>query len=177
MADNCKTGKANVSHSVPCSPVATDVVKSEFLLKTLVPKVTECTWTQGVPISAVQGLMSPNEQVLTLLASFTSGNVTMDGDSVKHLPSSPGKSITQTLNEIWETPKQKRGNNSNTGHTKVAQKEPKKTIAWQLAVKTLVLKFQIWKLGQKILFQAAHFLSLISKKNPREKGSMSEIFK
>ena len=133
MVDNCKTGRTNISHSVLCSPVAKDVVKSEFLLKTPVPKVTEHSWVQGVPTPVIQGSMSPNEQALTLLAGFTSGNVTMDWASVKHLPSNPEKSITQTLNEIWGTPKQKRDNINNTGRIKVAQKEPKKSIAWQLA--------------------------------------------
>ena len=76
--------------------------------------------------------MSPNEQPITLLAGFASSSVTMDGDSIKHLPSIPEKSITQTLNEVWGTPQWERNNSSNTIHTKkarIAQKEPKKTIA------------------------------------------------
>ena len=56
MADNHKTGKTYISHSVPCSPVARNVVKSEFLLKTLIPK--ENIWVQGVPMPVVQGLMN-----------------------------------------------------------------------------------------------------------------------
>ena len=41
MADNSKTGKLHISHSVPCSPVAKNVAKPDFLLKTPDPKVTE----------------------------------------------------------------------------------------------------------------------------------------
>ena len=98
--------------------------------------VTENIWVEGVPMPVVQGSMSPNEQAITLLAGFASSSVTMDGDSIKHLPSIPEKSITQTLNEVWGTPQQKRNNNSNTicaKKAKIAQKEPVKTIARQLA--------------------------------------------
>ena len=100
-----------------------------------IPKVTENKWVQGVPTPVVHGSMSPNEQAITLLAGFSNGSVTMDGDSIKHLPSIPEKSITQTLNEVWGTPKRKRNNNGNTIRTKrakIAQKEPKMTIARQL---------------------------------------------
>ena len=41
---------------------------------------------------------------LTLLAGFVSGSVTMEGDSIKHLPTIPDKLIMQTLNEVWGTP-------------------------------------------------------------------------
>ena len=106
MADNRKTGKFNISHSVPCSPVVKDVTKPDFLSKTPIPKVTEAKWVQGAPTPVVHGSMSPNEQAMALLAGFTSGSVKMDGDSLKHLPTIPEKSINETLNKIpWETPK------------------------------------------------------------------------
>ena len=43
----------------------------------------------------LQGSMSPNEQAMTLLADFASGSVTMEGDSIKHLPTIPDKLIMQ----------------------------------------------------------------------------------
>ena len=61
-----------------------------------------------VPTPVIQGSMSPNEQAITLLAGFASGSVTMVGDMVKHIPTIPEGSITQTLNEVWGTPKQKK---------------------------------------------------------------------
>ena len=100
MADNHKTGKNNISHSVLCSPVVKNVAQFEFLSKTPIPKVTENAWVEGVPTPILQGSMSPNEQAMTLLVGFASGSVTMEGDSIKHLPSIPDKSIMQTLNEV-----------------------------------------------------------------------------
>ena len=109
MADNSKTGKFNISCSVPCSPVVKDVITPHFLSKTPIPKITKYTWVQGAPTPVAQGSMSPNEQVMTLLAGFASSSVKMDGNSLEHLPTIPEKSINETLNEIpWETPKWKR---------------------------------------------------------------------
>ena len=59
------------------------------------PKISENVWVHGSPMPVVQGSMSPNEQAITLLAGFASGSVTMDGESVKHLPSVPEKWITK----------------------------------------------------------------------------------
>ena len=87
--------------------------------------------------------MSPNEQAITLLAGFASGNAKMKGDSVKHIPTIPEGFITQTLNEIWGTLKWKKDTSGSAIHTKkakVAQKEPKKTIARQLAKRELCTK-------------------------------------
>ena len=80
----------------------------------------------------LQGSMSPNEQAMTLLAGFASGSVTMEGDSIKHLPTIPDKSIVQTLNEVWGILTQKNNNDGNIIYTKkakITQKEPKNTIA------------------------------------------------
>ena len=89
MADNHKTGKNNISHSVPCSPVVKNVAQFEFLSKIPIPKV-ENAWVKGAPMPILQGSMSSNEQAMTLLAGFSSGSVTMEGDSIKHLPTIPG---------------------------------------------------------------------------------------
>ena len=106
MADNSKTGNLNISHSVPCSPVDKTVTKPDFLSKTPIPRITENIWIQGASTPVVHGSMSPNEQAITLLAGFASGSIKMDGNSLKHLPTIPEKSINEILSEIpWGTPK------------------------------------------------------------------------
>ena len=104
MADNHKTGKNNISCSVLCSSVVKNIDQFEFLSKTPIPKVTENAWVKGAPTPILQGSMSPNEQAITLLAGFASGSVTMERDSIKHLPTISDKSIMQTLNEVWGIP-------------------------------------------------------------------------
>ena len=111
---------------------------NRFLSKTPICKTTESTCVQGFPTPVVQGSMSPNEQAITLLAGFASGNIKMEGVSIKHVPTIPKGSITQTLNEVWGTPKQKKDTSGSaicTKKARVAQKEPEKTIARQLAEK------------------------------------------
>ena len=44
-----------------------------------------------------------------------------------------------------------------------------------MAEETLILKFQIWKLGWKIFFQAAHFLSPVSEENQRKGKHVKNI--
>ena len=96
------------------------------------------------PHLIAQGSMSPNEQAITLLAGFASGGIKMDGNSLKHLPTIPEKSINETLCEIsWgETLKQKRinGKANHSKKAKIAQREPRKTIAKQLAEQKLRTK-------------------------------------
>ena len=101
MADGCKN-RRSISCSIPCSPVLENVTKSTFLSQTLIPKINNA-WLQGVPTPIVTGSLSPNEQAVALLAGFASGRVTMDGESIKHLPSTPVKTISQTLSEVWGT--------------------------------------------------------------------------
>ena len=68
MTDNHKTGKNDISCSVPCSPVVKNVAQFEFLSKTPIPKVTENAWLKGAPMHILQGSMSPNEQAMTLVS-------------------------------------------------------------------------------------------------------------
>ena len=78
--------------------------------------------------------MSLNEQAISLITGFTTGNVVMDNGSIKHL--STDSSISKTLDELpWDTPKRKKtdGQANRTKKTKKAQKEPRKAIAKQLA--------------------------------------------
>ena len=85
MADDCKN-RRSISHSVLCLPVLENVTKSSFLLQTPIPKINNA-WVQGAPTPIATGSLSPNEQVVALLAGFASGKVTMEGESIKHLPS------------------------------------------------------------------------------------------
>ena len=85
---------------------------------------------QGVPTPVAMGSLSPNEQAVALLAGFASGRVTMEGESIKHLPDVPVKTISQTLSEVWGMPKWK---SRPAIKSKISKKESKKTIAHQLA--------------------------------------------
>ena len=77
-----------------------------------------------------EGQLIPNTEALNLLAGFASGEVVMEGNELKHLPS-----ISKSLETIWDTPKRKNTNGSanQTKKAKIAQKEPCKNISKQLA--------------------------------------------
>ena len=74
--------------------------------------------------------MTPNTEALSLLTGFATGQVTMKGDEVQHIPS-----ISQSLGTIWETPKCKvtDGSVNCTEQAKVAKKEPRRNISKQMA--------------------------------------------
>ena len=136
MADDPKTGKTNISHSVLCSPVVKNVAQFEFLSKTPIPKVSDNAWVEGAPMLILHGSMSPNEQAMTLLVGFASGSVTTEGDSIKHLPTAPDKSIMQILDDIWGTLTQENNDYKNIIYTKkakITQNEPRKSTTQQLA--------------------------------------------
>ena len=103
MADDYKIKRSSISHSVSCLPVVENVTKSSFLSQTPIPKIVDKAWVQGAPTPIAMGSLSPNEQAATLLAGFASGKVTMERESIKHLPSTPVKTISQTLSEVWGT--------------------------------------------------------------------------
>ena len=136
MTDDCKAKRSSISHSVPCSPVVKNVTKSSFLLQTPIPKMVDKVWVEGAPTPIATGSLSPNEQAVALLAGFASSRVTMGGESIEHLPATPDKLIMQTLDEVWGTPTQENNDDRNIIYTekaRIAQKEPRKSIAWQLA--------------------------------------------
>ena len=136
MTDNCKANSSSISHSVPCSPVVKNVTKSSFLSQTPIPKMVNKVWVEGATTPIAMGSLSPNEQAVALLAGLASGRVTMEGESIKHLPATPDKLILQTLDEVWGTPTPENNDNRNIIYTKkarIAQKEPRKSIARQLA--------------------------------------------
>ena len=74
--------------------------------------------------------MTPNTEALSLLTGFATGQVTMKGDEVQHIPS-----ISQSLGTIWETPKRKvtDGSANCTKKAKVTKKEPRKNISKEMA--------------------------------------------
>ena len=67
-------------------------------------------------------------EALNLLVGLSTGEVTMEGENMKHLPT-----ISESLETIWETPKQKNidGSANRTKKAKIAQKEPRKGLAIQ----------------------------------------------
>ena len=100
MTDNCKAKRSSISHSVPYLPVVKNVTKSSFLSQTPIPKIVDKVLVEGASTPIAAGSLSPNEQAVALLAGFASGRVTMEGESVKHVPATPDKTILQTLSEV-----------------------------------------------------------------------------
>ena len=129
MAEQNVTG--NVSHSVPSSPVTENVLIKSFLDQTPIPSVQTTQWVQGAPTSIQEGQLTPMSEALNLLVGFSTGEVIMEGENMKHLPS-----ISESLNSIWDTPKQKNtdGSVNRTKKAKIAQKEPRKNISKGLAI-------------------------------------------
>ena len=131
MADQIITG--NVTHSVPSSPVVKNVQIKLFLHKTPIPSIEKETtkWVQGAPTPIQEGQLTPISEALNLLVGFSSGEVIMEGEELKHIPS-----ISESLESIWDTPKRKNtdGHANRTKKAKMAQKEPCKNISKQLAI-------------------------------------------
>ena len=99
MADQIFTG--DVMCSVPSSPVVKNVQIKPFLHKTPIPSIEKETpkWVTRVPTPIQEGQLTPNTEALNLLVGFASGEVVMEGDELKHLPS-----ISKSLEIIWDTP-------------------------------------------------------------------------
>ena len=131
MAEQNVTG--NISHSVTSSPVTENVSIKPFLDQTPIPllQMKSTQWVQGAPRPIQEGQLTPISEALKLLVGFSTGEVVMEGENVKHLPS-----ISESLNSIWNTPKQKNtdGSVNRTKKTKIAQKEPRKNISKDLAI-------------------------------------------
>ena len=130
MADEINTG--NVTHSVPSSPVVKNVRIKPFLHKTPIPSIErESTkWVQEAPTPIQEGQLTPISEALNLLAGFSSGEIIMEGEKLKHIPA-----ISESLGSIWDTPTRKNtdGHANRTKKGKIAQKEPRKNISKQLA--------------------------------------------
>ena len=101
--------------------------------RTPVPSVQiETTqWVQGAPTPIQEGQLTPMSEAFNLLVGFLTGEVIMEGENMKHLPS-----ISESLNSIWNTPKWKNtdGSVNRTKKAKIAQKEPHKNISKDLAI-------------------------------------------
>ena len=99
MADEINTG--NVIRSVPSSPVIKNVQIKPFLHKTPIPSIEKETtkWVQGAPTPIQEGQLTPISEALNLLAVFSSGEVIMEGEELKHIPS-----ISESLESVWDTP-------------------------------------------------------------------------
>ena len=97
------------------------------------PRVEKVTskWVQGAPTPIQEGQLTPISEALNLLVGFSSGEVVVEGEELKHIPS-----ISERLESIWDTPKRKNtdGHAIRTKKAKVAQKEPHKNISKQLAI-------------------------------------------
>ena len=131
MAEQNVTG--NISRSVPSSPVTKNVSIKPFLDQTPIPslQMKSTQWVQGAPMPIQEGQLTPISEALNLLVGFSTGEVVMEGENVKHLPS-----ISESLNSIWNTPKRKNtdGSVNRTKKAKIAQKEPRKNISKDLAI-------------------------------------------
>ena len=102
--------------SVPNTPV-TEFSKS-FLKKTPIPRVTK--WIKGVLTPIQEGNMSSNQQAFSLIKGFASGEITMAGDEICHLPAIPDDNmISASLNELpWSTPKRSKKTDGSTNRNK-----------------------------------------------------------
>ena len=131
MAERNTTG--NVSCSVPSSPVTENVPIRLFLDQTLIPSIQmePTQWVQGAPTPNQEGQLTPISEALNLLVRLSTGEVVMEGDYVKQIPS-----ISESLNSIWNTPKRKNtdGSVNRTKKAKIAQKEPHRNILKDLAI-------------------------------------------
>ena len=131
MAHRIITG--NVSRSIPSSPVDKNVLIKSFLHLTPIPSIEKETtkWLQGAPTPIQEGQLTPISEALKLFVGFSSGEVIMEGEELKHIPY-----ISESLESIWDTPKRKNtdGHANQTKKAKIAQKEPHKNISKQLAI-------------------------------------------
>ena len=139
MADISEGKSENRSRSVPSSPV---VIKP-FVTKTPIPRVYSPEWKEGAPTPILTGDLSPNTEAFSLLTGFASGEVTMDGSMIKHIPVPPvhGKSISEQLDELpWNrSPKRKQLSNGKAIRNKkpkIAEKEPRHRPKQPIAEKT-----------------------------------------
>ena len=136
-----KLNVSKVSNSVPNTPITNaGASNNQFLQNTPIPKIRSLKWVKRPPTPIKDGTLSPNQQALRLLSGFATGQVTMAGDGIQHLPSmSEDQSIADSLRELpWSTPspiKKKKidGSTNKNKKLKVAKKEPRKTHAKQLA--------------------------------------------
>ena len=165
MAEQNTTG--NVSHSVPSSPVTENVLIKSFLDRTPIPSVQTTQWVQGASTPIQEGQLTPMSEALNLLVGFSTGEIIMEGENMKHLPS-----ISESLNSIWDTPKRKNtdGSVNRTKKAKIAQKEPRKNISKGLAIQHPRTKIPDLEIKLENIVQGSPLFASHSVKIPRGKG-------
>ena len=158
MAEQNDTG--HVKNSVPSSPVVKNV---SFLNRTPTPSGKATQWVQGAPTPIRKGQLTPMSEALKLLVGFSTGEVTMEGENMKHLPT-----ISESLDTIWETPKRKSvdGSANRTKKAKTAQKEPRKGLTTQRSC----MKVPNSKIKLKNITRGSPLLASQSANLPRGKG-------
>ena len=167
MAERNVTG--NISHSVPSSPVTENVSIKPFLDQTPIPSLQMKTtqWVQGAPTPIQEGQLTPLSEALNLLVGFSTGEVVMEGENMKHLPS-----ISESLNSIWNSPKRKNtdGSVNRTKKAKIAQKEPRKNISKDLAIQHPCTKILDSEIKLENIVPGSPSFVPHSVKNPRGNG-------
>ena len=150
-----------------------------FLSQTPIPQVVDKAWVEGAPTPIAMGSLSPNEQAVALLAGFGSSRVMMEGESIKHLHATPDKSIIQTLDEVWRTPTRENMVEKviNTKKARITQKDPRKSIAWQLAEENPHTKVLDSEIKLENIIPGSPLFIPYKDGNPKEKGNMSSISK
>ena len=89
--------------------------------------------TEGALTPLQEGQLTPNTEALTLLTGFATGEIFMEREQLKHLPS-----ISESLETLWESPKRRKNFDGRSNCTKkatIAQKEPRKIISKKLPEK------------------------------------------
>ena len=131
-------------------------------------------WVQGAPTPIQEGQLTPISEVLNLLVGFSTGEVVMEGENVKHLPS-----ISESLNSIWNTPKRKNtdGSVNRTKKAKIAQKEPHKNISKDLAIQHPRTKIPDSEIKLENIVQGSPSFVPHSVKSSKGKGKGVKNFK
>ena len=129
---------------------------------------------QGIPTPVATGSLSPNEQAVALLAGFASGRVTMEGDSIKHLPDAPLNTISQMFSEVWGMPKWK---SRPAIQSKMSKREPKKTIAHQLAEEKPRTRIPDSEIKTENIILGSPLSIPFKQERPKGKGNIVKILK
>ena len=102
-----------------------------------------------------------------MLVGFSSGEVIMEGEELKHIPS-----ISESLESLWDTPKRKNidGHANRTKKAKIAQKEPRKDVSKSLAVQKPQTKVPDSEIQIESINQDSPSFVSYKAKIPKDKG-------
>ena len=106
-------------------------------------------------------------EALNLLVGFSTGEVTMEGENMKHLPS-----ISESLNSLWDIPKRKNtdGSENRTKKAKIAQNKPHKNISKGVAIQHPRMKIPASEIKLENIVQGSPSFVSHSPKIPRGSG-------